>query len=92
MNLRAWSAAGAGAGGHIHPSACVSLLGRCLRPACEEDVVQAGTALPSLRRREAPNLVNLLVDGTPPDHGCNERWDLMCAPPRWCGSLMSSRD
>ncbi|MDO8372978.1 MAG: metallophosphoesterase, partial [Polaromonas sp.] len=77
--VRAWAAAGADIvmGGHIHLpyvcelSSCVDGLQR--RLWC----VQAGTALSSRIRREAPNSVNLLLCD-PADHplrGRLERWD-----------------
>ena len=77
--VRAWAAAGADVvmGGHIHlPYVCelsASVAGLGRRMWC----VQAGTALSSRVRREAPNSVNLLRYGA---HGegiaCQvERWD-----------------
>ena len=77
--VRAWAAAGADIvmGGHIHLpyvcelSSCVSGLSR--RLWC----VQAGTALSSRIRREAPNSVNLLQcdSAAHPLAGRLERWD-----------------
>jgi 3',5'-cyclic AMP phosphodiesterase CpdA len=77
--VRAWAAAGADVvmGGHIHlPYVCdlsssVAGLGR--RMWC----VQAGTALSSRVRREAPNSVNLIrYDAGHPGLPCQvERWD-----------------
>ena len=81
--VRAWAAAGADIvmGGHIHlPYVCelsstVSGLGR--RLWC----VQAGTAVSSRIRREAPNSVNLLdFDITPAGLRCSvARWDFQTA-------------
>ena len=77
--VRAWSAAGADIvmGGHIHlPYVCElssSLKGLSRRLWC----VQAGTAVSSRIRREAPNSVNLL-EFAPDANGlrCSvERWD-----------------
>ncbi|MDI1239012.1 MAG: metallophosphoesterase [Polaromonas sp.] len=77
--VRAWAAAGADIvmGGHIHLpyvcelSSCVNDLPR--RLWC----VQAGTALSSRIRREAPNSVNLLLcdPAHQPFQGRLERWD-----------------
>lgn len=77
--VRAWAAAGADIvmGGHIHLpyvcelSSCVNDLPR--RLWC----VQAGTALSSRIRREAPNSVNLLLcdPADQPFQGRLERWD-----------------
>ncbi|RZJ25269.1 MAG: metallophosphoesterase [Haliea sp.] len=75
--VRAWAAAGADIvlGGHIHlPYVCelssqVADLGR--RMWC----VQAGTALSSRVRREAPNSVNLLRHAAGQPSCCVERWD-----------------
>lgn len=77
--VRAWAAAGADIvmGGHIHLpyvcelSSCVNDLPR--RLWC----VQAGTALSSRIRREAPNSVNLLLcdPAHQPLQGRLERWD-----------------
>ncbi|MDI1272508.1 metallophosphoesterase [Polaromonas sp.] len=81
--VRAWAAAGADIvmGGHIHLpyvcelSSCVSDLPR--RLWC----VQAGTALSSRIRREAPNSVNLLLcdPADQPLQGRLERWDFRSA-------------
>lgn len=81
--VRAWAAAGADIvmGGHIHLpyvcelSSCVSGLQR--RLWC----VQAGTALSSRIRREAPNSVNLLLcdPAAHPPAGRLERWDYRSA-------------
>jgi 3',5'-cyclic AMP phosphodiesterase CpdA len=81
--VRAWAAAGADIvmGGHIHLpyvcelSSCVDGLPR--RLWC----VQAGTALSSRIRREAPNSVNLLLcdPAADPPAGRLERWDYRSA-------------
>lgn len=81
--VRAWAAAGADIvmGGHIHLpyvcelSSCVAGLGR--RLWC----VQAGTAMSSRIRREAPNSVNLLLhDAANSRLQCQlERWDYRMA-------------
>lgn len=81
--VRAWAAAGADIvmGGHIHLpyvcelSSCVEGLPR--RLWC----VQAGTALSSRIRREAPNSVNLLLcdPAAHPLAGRLERWDYRSA-------------
>ncbi len=81
--VRAWAAAGADIvmGGHIHLpyvcelSSCVDGLQR--RLWC----VQAGTALSSRIRREAPNSVNLLLydPSEAPLRGRLERWDYRSA-------------
>lgn len=81
--VRAWAAAGADIvmGGHIHLpyvselSSCVAGLGR--RIWC----VQAGTALSSRVRREAPNSVNLLCydRGSSPLQCEVQRWDYRAA-------------
>jgi 3',5'-cyclic AMP phosphodiesterase CpdA len=85
--VRAWAAAGADLvlGGHIHlPYACelssrVAGLGR--RLWC----VQAGTALSSRVRWEAPNSVNLLrYDAASAPPQCQlERWDYLAAVQRF---------
>ena len=85
--VRAWAAAGADVvmGGHIHlPYVCelsssVAGLGR--RMWC----VQAGTALSSRVRREAPNSVNLLrYNAGHPGLPCKvERWDFDSAASRF---------
>ena len=77
--VRCWSAAGADIvmGGHIHlPYVCelqASLQGLQRRLWC----VQAGTAVSSRVRREAPNSVNLILyDASHPGLPCRvERWD-----------------
>jgi 3',5'-cyclic AMP phosphodiesterase CpdA len=77
--VRAWSAAGADVvmGGHIHlPYVCElssSVAGLARRMWC----VQAGTAVSSRVRREAPNSVNLLrYSASEPGLPCAvERWD-----------------
>lgn len=84
--VRAWAAAGADVviGGHIHLpyvselSATVSGLSR--RMWC----VQAGTAVSSRIRREAPNSVNLLVFSSADDGPRNESRDgPRCSVERW---------
>ena len=77
--VRAWAAAGADIvmGGHIHlPYVCElssTISGLKRRMWC----VQAGTAVSSRIRREAPNSVNLLEFGVDTDglRCCVERWD-----------------
>lgn len=86
--VRTWAAAGADIvmGGHIHLpyvcelSSCVGGLQR--RLWC----VQAGTALSSRIRREAPNSVNLLLcdPSDPPLRGRLERWDYCSAGTAGC--------
>jgi 3',5'-cyclic AMP phosphodiesterase CpdA len=81
--VRAWAAAGADVvmGGHIHlPYVCdlsASVTGLDRRMWC----VQAGTALSSRVRREAPNSVNLLrYHASRPGLPCEiERWDFDAA-------------
>ncbi len=92
--VRAWAAAGADVvmGGHIHlPYVCelsASVAGLGRRMWC----VQAGTALSSRVRREAPNSVNLLrynADGE--GLACQvERWDFDGAVSRF--SMVKSSD
>lgn len=85
--VRAWSAAGADIvmGGHIHlPYVCdlsASVRGLPRRLWC----VQAGTAVSSRVRREAPNSVNLLrYDAGPGAPACGvERWDYQAATGRF---------
>lgn len=80
---RAWAAAGADAvlGGHIHLPYALELSPRIDGLARRMWCVQAGTALSSRVRWEAPNSVNLLrpvATGTPgePLRACHvERWD-----------------
>jgi hypothetical protein len=79
--LRAWAAAGADVvmGGHIHLPYTLPVPGLARR-LC---VVQAGTAVSSRTRPEAPNSVNLLrwspagdlAPGAAPFTCCIERWD-----------------
>jgi 3',5'-cyclic AMP phosphodiesterase CpdA len=92
--VRAWSAAGADVvlGGHIHlPYVCE--LSGAMAPhaplARKMWCVQAGTALSSRVRREAPNSVNLLVcDGNATPPLCQvERWDYVCATPGGAGEF-----
>ena len=83
--VRAWSAAGADIvmGGHIHlPYVCEltsTVSGLSRRLWC----VQAGTAVSSRIRREAPNSVNLLEFAPAADgvHCSVERWDYQKAKP-----------
>ena len=92
--VRAWAAAGADVvmGGHIHlPYVCelsASVAGLSRRMWC----VQAGTALSSRVRREAPNSVNLLryeADGA--GLRCQvERWDFDGAAS--CFAMVKSSD
>ena len=85
--VRAWSAAGADIvmGGHIHlPYACdlsASVTGLSRRMWC----VQAGTALSSRVRWEAPNSVNLLsYDALHEPLKCQlARWDYSCSAGRF---------
>ena len=85
--VRAWAAAGADVvmGGHIHlPYVCelsASVAGLGRRMWC----VQAGTALSSRVRREAPNSVNLLChDAAGEGLACQvERWDFDGAAERF---------
>jgi 3',5'-cyclic AMP phosphodiesterase CpdA len=85
--VRAWAAAGADVvmGGHIHlPYVCelsASVAGLSRRMWC----VQAGTALSSRVRREAPNSVNLLrYHASQPGLPCEiERWDFDAASGRF---------
>ena len=85
--VRAWAAAGADIvmGGHIHlPYVCdlsASVKGLPRRLWC----VQAGTAVSSRIRREAPNSVNLLrYDAGLAETGCSvERWDYQGATGRF---------
>ena len=92
--VRAWAAAGADMvmGGHIHlPYVCelsASVAGLGRRMWC----VQAGTALSSRVRREAPNSVNLLrYDAGYPGLPCQvERWDFDGAASRF--SMVKSSD
>ena len=92
--VRAWAAAGADMvmGGHIHlPYVCdlsASVAGLGRRVWC----VQAGTALSSRVRQEAPNSVNLLrYHASQPDMLCTvERWDFNAAACRF--ALAQSSD
>ena len=85
--IRAWAAAGADVvmGGHIHlPYVCelsAAVSGLKRRLWC----VQAGTAVSSRIRREAPNSVNLLEfpDDANGLHCCVERWDYQKAGGRF---------
>lgn len=85
--VRAWAAAGADVvmGGHIHlPYVCelsARVAGLDRRLWC----VQAGTALSSRVRREAPNSVNLLCyDAAGLPQQCQlERWDYLAAAGRF---------
>ena len=85
--VRAWAAAGADVvmGGHIHlPYVCelsATVSGLKRRLWC----VQAGTAVSSRIRREAPNSVNLLkfLDDANSLHCCVERWDYQKADGRF---------
>ena len=85
--VRAWARAGADIvmGGHIHlPYVCdlsASVKGLPRRLWC----VQAGTAVSSRVRREAPNSVNLLrYDASLPALPCSvERWDFQAATGRF---------
>lgn len=84
--VRAWSAAGADVvmGGHIHlPYVCelsASVAGLARRMWC----VQAGTAVSSRVRREAPNSVNLLR------YHAGQR-ELPCAVERWDFDALTGR-
>ena len=92
--VRAWAAAGADVvmGGHIHlPYVCelsASVAGLGRRMWC----VQAGTALSSRVRREAPNSVNLLrYDADDSGLPCQvERWDFNADAARF--GLVKSSD
>lgn len=92
--VRAWAVAGADVvlGGHIHlPYVCELSAAIAPRPALARKLwcVQAGTALSSRVRREAPNSVNLLrFDATahPPLYQV-ERWDFVCATPGGAGEF-----
>ena len=82
--VRAWAAAGADVvlGGHIHlPYVCELSAAMAPRPPLARQLwcVQAGTALSSRVRREAPNSVNLLrFDATAQPPLCQvERWDFV---------------
>ena len=92
--VRAWAAAGADVvlGGHIHlPYVCE--LSKKMAPraplARKLWCVQAGTALSSRVRREAPNSVNLLrFDATAKPPLCQvERWDFVCSVPGGAGDF-----
>ncbi|MCY7371416.1 MAG: metallophosphoesterase [Polaromonas sp.] len=81
--LRAWSAAGADVvmGGHIHLPYVCELTGQAGGLARRLWCVQAGTAVSSRIRQEAPNSVNL-IDYQPQLQACPcrvERWDFDAA-------------
>jgi len=92
--VRAWAAAGADVvmGGHIHlPYVCelsASVAGLERRMWC----VQAGTALSSRVRREAPNSVNIIrYNAVPVGRPCQvERWDFNGVASRF--GLVSTSD
>jgi len=83
--VRAWAAAGADIvmGGHIHlPYVCElssQVPGLARRMWC----VQAGTALSSRVRREAPNSVNLIRYGAGQETCLVERWDYAAGAQRF---------
>jgi 3',5'-cyclic AMP phosphodiesterase CpdA len=86
--VRSWAAAGADVvlGGHIHlPYVCdlSSTMGEGVPLARKLWCVQAGTALSSRVRREAPNSVNVLrFDAQAVTPMCQvERWDFVSATP-----------
>ena len=92
--VRAWAAAGADVvlGGHIHlPYVCELSAAMAPRPPLARRLwcVQAGTALSSRVRREAPNSVNLLLfDAAAQPPLCQvERWDYVCATPGGAGDF-----
>ena len=92
--VRAWAAAGADVvlGGHIHlPYVCELSAAMAPRPPLVRPLwcVQAGTALSSRVRREAPNSVNLLrFDAHAATPLCQvERWDFVCATPGGAGEF-----
>ena len=92
--VRAWSAAGADVvlGGHIHLPYVHELSGAMApRPPLVRKLwcVQAGTALSSRVRREAPNSVNLLrFDAAAQPPLCQvERWDYGCRLPGKAGEF-----
>ena len=92
--VRSWADAGADVvlGGHIHLPYVCELSGE-MAPraplARKLWCVQAGTALSSRVRREAPNSVNLLrFDATTQPPLCQvERWDFVCAVPGGAGEF-----
>ncbi len=81
--VRAWSAAGADIvmGGHIHLPYVCELSGQVAGVGRRIWCVQAGTALSSRVRQEAPNSVNLLHFGLAdqPELCKAERWDFQAA-------------
>ena len=92
--VRAWASAGADVvlGGHIHlPYVCELSGAMAPRPPLARKLwcVQAGTALSSRVRREAPNSVNLLrFDPNAEPPLCQvERWDFVCAMPGGAGEF-----
>ena len=84
--IRAWSAAGVDLilGGHIHLPYFRSLRAQHLDLPREVWAIQAGTALSSRIRFEAPNSVNLIrFDADANTHCVVERWDFKPAEQRF---------